>query len=254
MEPEWVRSGRTRRVFLAACGCAAISAPASAQQPKRLGCMASNGSIPEEFSEGLHEANFNPTTTGNSEWDRPLGIALAKMAAFFKVYPSVGMFDDQSQPQALAYETSIRGSTDGTVVLGRNFLVRLMSSYADTGVAVVGILAHEFAHIFQYKRDLVTKLVKDDKVRLAELHADFLAGMYLAKLKREQPKLRLFYTGEQFNKMGDANSEDPDHHGTPAERVRSIEFGFKVGYLRPTLTPDDAADESIRYIVETFGR
>jgi hypothetical protein len=78
--------------------------------------------------------------------------------------------------------------------------------------------------------------------------------MYLAKLRREQPKLRLFYTGEQFNKMGDANSEDPDHHGTPAERVRSIEFGFKVGYLRPTLTPADAADESIRYIVETFGR
>jgi len=254
MGAVWAGSGGTRRVFLSACGCAAMSAYASARQPRRPGCFASNGAIPEEFAEGLREANFNAGTTGALEWDRPLGIALAKMAAFFKVYPSVGMFDDQSQPQALAYETSIRGTTDGTVVLGRHFLNRLMSDYADSGVAVVGILAHEFAHIFQYRHDLVDRLIRDDTVKLAELHADFLAGMYLARLRREQPGLQLYYTGEQFSKMGDAHSDDPDHHGTPAERLRSIEFGFKAGTLRPTLTPEEAIEESIRYIIETFGR
>jgi hypothetical protein len=172
------------------------------------------------------------TTSGNADLDHYLGHALLHLAGQFDVYPGFGFFDDSSAENALATrETKISG-TNGTVVFGLNLFRDTLRDFHDQGMAVIAVCAHEFGHIYQYTSGFYDKLTTGqavNTVKFAELHADYLAGFFLAGRKAAYPSLNLQGAGALFEKLGDTEFANPDHHGTPAQRVASIEAGFKLG-------------------------
>lgn len=86
---------------------------------------------------------------------------------------------------------------------------------------MVGVLAHEFAHVLQYVRgnNLPTKL--------KELHADFLAGYYLGRKRLMSGAVERF--ARALFEMGDFEFWNPNHHGTPQERVQAMSAGYIAG-------------------------
>ncbi len=80
---------------------------------------------------------------------------------------------------AAATNESIVVGTKGTVFIGLDFVNNLVKQ-DEGGISVAGVLAHECAHIFQYFSTYRDSL-KGPTGRLFELHADLLAGYYMAK-------------------------------------------------------------------------
>ncbi len=237
-------------------GCAiCMSNEASAQAAPR-GCFARRTSTPQGFrqiSEILAGADID-RRSGNEEWDRALERGIGGVSEFFGVAPGVGIYDDADEPNALSYEDGLIAGTEGTVAVGHGLMRRALTEGLDNGVSLAAVLAHEYAHIFQYAHGIDDRLAPDQSpVRLLELHADFYAGLYLSHLRRSTSGVRLFESGRAFEQMGDTRFNEPDHHGTPQERVRAIEFGFRVGRRNPQLRPPEAIEESIRYVTQTFG-
>lgn len=236
-------------------GCAwCVAADASAQAAPR-GCFArlsaAQGFRP--INEILAGAAID-VRSGNANWDRALDSAVAGVTDFFGVRPGVGIYDDGGEFNALAYDYAFIEGTQGTVAVGHGLMRRAFTEGLDNGVSLIAVLAHEFAHIFQYAHGIDDRLAPGQgPVKLLELHADFYAGLYLSYLRRSTAGVRLFESGRVFQELGDTRFGDYDHHGSPQERVRAIEFGFRVGARNGQLRPPDAIEESIRYINHTFG-
>lgn len=242
-----------RHLLWSGAGCLLCGARADAQ-PRAAGCAAVGG-LPARFSS----ANFDPAagspqTTGDPARDRALGMALGRLAAFYDVRPGFGLYDDAAAPNALAYRESFLPGTRGTIALGRTLLGAQLRANDDAGLAVVAVLAHEFAHILQYETGADAALpAADGTAKLVELNADFFAGLYLAHLQAANPAITLFDSGRLFNALGDTQFGSPDHHGTPEQRVLAIEFGHRVGRRNPDLRPRAAMAESVDYVRNTFG-
>ena len=237
-------------------GCTFCMSGKASAQPARRGCFARRSSAPQGFRqirEILAGADID-RRSGNDEWDRALDRATIGASEFFGVLPGVGIYDDADEPNALAYDYGIIAGTDGTVAVGQTLMRRALTEGLDNGVSLVAVLAHEFAHIFQYAHGIDDRLAPDQgPVRLLELHADFYAGLYLSYFRRNTAGVRLFESGRAFEQMGDTRFNEPDHHGASQERVRAIEFGFRVGQRNLLLRPPEAIEESIRYVTQTFG-
>lgn len=243
-----------RRAIVGGCACC-VSGGAWAQSARR-GCFARRASTPQGFrqiSEILAGAEID-RRTGNEAWDRALEQATAGASAFFGVQPGVGIYDDAGEPNALAYDYGFIAGTETTVAVGQALMRRALTEGADNGVSLVAILAHEFAHIFQYAHGIDERLAPNEgPVKLLELNADFYAGFYLANFSRNAGGVRLLESGRAFEQMGDIHFNEPDHHGTPQQRLRAIEFGYRVGWERPLLRPPETIEGSIQFVTENFG-
>jgi len=126
-------------------------------------------------------------------------------------------------------ETVIRG-TQGTVWIGIEFVRNLAdprNSSLNGGIAVAGVLAHECAHVFQLaSADLLKELVRGQtSAVLAELHADFLSGYYLARKRNVTPEL-LTIMQHVFVYQGAYDRKDPNYHGTPGLRGAAMDTGY----------------------------
>jgi hypothetical protein len=86
-------------------------------------------------------------------------------------------------------------------------------------------MAHEWGHIVQYQRGIRWKTTKP-----LELQVEYLAGWYMAA---RNPRNMLVFTQamSSFFSKGDYEFNEPDHHGTPEERVQAIQQGFRDGNL-----------------------
>ena len=139
----------------------------------------------------------------------------------YGVFPRGFYFVDQP-PNAMATpEIANSLGPDGTILFGQNMLVQQLSR-DPTGATLVAVMAHEFAHIAQFRGG-----VREPGKR-TELHADFMAGWYLNLRGRYawtnlSPALRLFY------ELGDYQFNSPSHHGTPQERMSAAQAGFNSG-------------------------
>jgi hypothetical protein len=140
--------------------------------------------------------------------------------------------------------------THGTVLFGLTLYRDILGSFNDAGMAVVAVCSHEFAHIYQFSTEHYEKLSKlDTTAKPVELHADFMAGYYLSTRKAEYPDLNLQGAGQLINAFGDNDFNDPDHHGTPKERVASIEGGYSFG--RQNKVPvHQVADAGAEFILQ----
>jgi hypothetical protein len=184
------------------------------------------------------------TSSGDVNLDRYLGRALVRLAKLFEVYPDFGFFDDRDHENALAVRDT------KTVLFGLQLFHHTLKDFDDGGMAVIAVCAHEFAHIYQYESGYHAKLTSKPwtNVKLAELHADYLAGYFLAARKAVFPTLNLQGAGALFEKLGDTEFTAREHHGTPEQRLGSIEAGFNFGRNAPH-DVGSAAEAGERFVV-----
>ena len=170
-------------------------------------------------------------TTGDHALDRSLGRALVRLSGMFSERPGFGFVDDSDAPNAYATDQTQVPGTWGTVCFGQTLFKDLMDRYQDQGLAVMAVAAHEFGHIAQFRSGVDTRLLQyQPTVKRVELHADFLSGYFLGVRKRQQPSISVWAAGHTLYRIGDYEFNNPNHHGTPDERVAAAETGFKLGY------------------------
>ncbi len=188
-------------------------------------------------------------SSGDEALDRLLGRALVKLSALFGQRPGFGFIDDWDSPNAYATADTLVPGTWGTVLYGSTLFRQTLAAYDDGGMAVMCILAHEFGHIAQYAYGLEQRLLwGQGTVRRVELHADFLAGYYLARRKAEQPELVLWAAGDMLFRIGDYAFNDWNHHGTPEQRVAAAEAGFRLGADQaPAFDP--AVEQGVEWVL-----
>jgi predicted metalloprotease len=147
----------------------------------------------------------------------------------FKVGPGFVFYDDYRVPNAFATPKTLLPERRGTVLMGMRLFSRYMTN-GDAGMTVIAICAHEFGHIHQMQSTYNAQLSRlDETAKPVELHADFLAGFFLANRKEEHPDLELQGVGATFDRMGDTDFNSPQHHGTSHERIAAITAGYRFG-------------------------
>jgi hypothetical protein len=123
---------------------------------------------------------------------------------------------------------------DGTIIIGRTLAVRLLKTDIDPQTdlsqpySFVAVLAHECAHIRQFKSNTMFS-----RIKYRELHADYLAGWLVNHVVAEK-KLGDSNVGDfdeasamaAVYRLGDSDFNNPEHHGTKGERLRAFLAGF----------------------------
>ncbi len=159
------------------------------------------------------------TYSGNRELDAANQHEGMELIKKFGVTPRGFFFDDGNAPNAFASgKVTNQLGPDGTVAFGLNLLNKELQRDGGSGLAVPAIMAHEFAHIVQFKRNSTLS------VRDKELQADYLAGWYLGSRWIPTDSSAAF---KAFFEMGDYQFNNPDHHGTPAQRLKAIQAGVR---------------------------
>ncbi|MEQ1755843.1 MAG: metalloprotease [Micropepsaceae bacterium] len=182
-------------------------------------------------SSGGSEEITVTRTTGNKDLDRALDKSLVRLSQTFGIDPTFGFFDDED-PNAFAAPESNDISRTGTVLFGKQLFAELQAA-DPSGVSVLGVCSHEFAHVWQFQSGLY-KTIRGDgpTVKRLELNADFLAGYYLGLRKSAVPAASLWIFGQKLWGLGDNNVNASDHHGTPEERTAAAEAGFKLSFVQ----------------------
>ncbi len=84
--------------------------------------------------------------------------------------------------------------------------------------------AHECGHIYQFNSAFRERL---GSVLLIELHADFLAGIYMGK-RKEFTADRVKQFSDALHSAGDYAYNDPGYHGTPGQRSAAMEKVYQL--------------------------
>ncbi len=231
----------------------AVDSDGTPNQAPRGGCLLMDQAEGEQL---LAKASLSDLgagevvqTTGDSRFDRDLGTMLADLAGRFRVRPGFGFYDD-AQPNAVALPESRFTHSQGSVLFGRRMLkIGMQADYGDW--FVMGICAHEFAHIVQYFSDYYPRLsTGQTNAKKVELHADFLSGYYMglrsADFRYSAAELRAL--GQTWETLGDSAYTSASHHGTAAERLDAIEQGFKFARERPEYGIKAACEVGARYL------
>jgi hypothetical protein len=238
----------TRRSFIGSCAaCSAFAAPASSAEHYFDGCLLNAAGFKQfratndvfRLSDGLFARSRHFRTTGDSLLDKDMDRALGVVADLFVVMPAFGFYDPAKFAGTDAFEadglnafatnenTEIPG-TRGTVGFGWDLLRREFYEFDKTGVTVMAVVAHEFAHVLQYDRGLMP-ILRVGAPRKSEIHADYLAGYFLGVRRRALPQLRFKSAGDLFIRLGRNQNGVPNRsHGDSKERLDAAEAGFRV--------------------------
>jgi hypothetical protein len=170
-------------------------------------------------------------TTGDAALDATINGEANTLASVFGVAPTLFTMDDQQSANAFA------NCSAGQVLIGLRLLREQLWRMEYGPLAVAGIMAHEFTHIYQCNHSVGLNTTKK------ELQADYMAGWYL---KREKVVYGLDVSGfaRSVWSMGDYNFRDPAHHGTPDQRVAAMTAGFNDS----AATVSTAYANSVRYL------
>ena len=158
--------------------------------------------------------------SGIAEVDRYIPEERRLLDRLFRIEPRFGFFDDGDEPQA---RTLAVGDTSEVLVGVRLLATEKFRHAAGWQTAVIGILAHEWAHAFQYSTRL------QEKTFLWEMHADYLAGWYLGnKVSMGLADLKIDAFAKSLYVRGSAKGYfDPDDYGSPDVRVRAMREGYE---------------------------
>jgi len=173
--------------------------------------------------------------TGDKDLDRQLAATAHRISDDFGVYPGLRIIHEPPHHAVGAMalrDTSVAG-THGTVLLGKDLVFSELHEQNRRGwggLAVTGIMAHEFAHIYQYFNGYEERLEKPGgAVEVIELHADFLAGYHLGLRRREGERMDIGAAMDLMFAIGDENERALQHHGRPRERQRALREGYRLG-------------------------
>lgn len=207
---------------LALISCLVFSLAVNAAQAQTYCTVEGGGELPgTPLAGNLNEGIDNALLADGAELSRVFGV-----------YPAIFYMQESGGPNAAAawqrFPSLLRAEgrpyccADGSVLVGLQLIRNERLATWGTGLSIPAILAHEFAHIAQYKYGFPY----GGKWR--ELHADYLAGWYTAHRGRwtvnnspQQAMANFFYKGDY-----DFNS--PGHHGTPRERQAAFMAGFNL--------------------------
>lgn len=168
------------------------------------------------------------SSTGNGHLDRALIAELRNIMKVMPVSPGFRIIDDIDGPNAFAIDRTLISGTRGTALFGINLITEEIGPNRG-GYAIAGIAAHECAHIHQFFSPHVHRLLKGQRTGVAfELHADFLAGYYMASKHGSDRNLSIF--ARSLYEKGDFDFNDVNHHGTPDQRVHAMESGFRSAH------------------------
>jgi len=179
--------------------------------------------------------------SGNDRFDRSLGAVLADLSVKFQVRPGFFYFNDANAPNAFAVNFSLYPATQGTVGFGLTMLNNALRLGPEGDMIVMGICAHEFAHIHQMYSSIQTTLSRVHP-KYQELHADFLAGYFVGLGRVYSPK-ELITLGRAWEQIGGSAS-----HGSSDERLSAIEEGYKLARERSNIGIAQAALRGLRYL------
>lgn len=157
-------------------------------------------------------------------------------------YPAA--MDDTDRPTYAAVDGHVLGVDlvhEGVLLVGEQMTRALITRFGGqtNGAAVAGSIAHELAHLFQFRNfsepgnTWWTTMLRDDgdvTRRRAELHADFLAGWCLG----QSPEALMNFLGidvfaRRLYEFGEMDNLDPNSHGTPEQRYAVMLRGFFLG-------------------------
>ena len=184
--------------------------------------------------------NSMTSSSGDSKFDSAL---ISELKLILQVIPVDPGFKYVKADNASATNETIVSGTKGTVLIGLDFVNKLVKK-DEGGISVAGVLAHECAHIFQYFSVYHGRL-RGPTNRLIELHADLLAGYYMAK-KLGSAGVRLSPLQQTFIQIGTYNDLDERNHGTPGQRNAALDKGYLLS-LRG-ISFEDAAREGEDYV------
>jgi hypothetical protein len=194
-------------------------------------------------------------TFGLPALDRGLTNEALVMRSVFGAVPDVYYYSDELSPNAFAAREQLGGhpAPDGTIGLGITLCQSLLrrysgpSFYSQGDHAIVAVLAHEFAHIFQFKKGL-----QSNPVNRTELQADFLAGCYMAGRAVDLWRWDVAHmqqAAEQMLSIGDFNFNNPGQHGTARQRLNAYLGGARLAFEQNgQVSLDRALRASERYI------
>lgn len=95
------------------------------------------------------------------------------------------------------------------------------------------IIGHEMAHAYQEQTGLLKEMFVEDSVLLAELHADYLAGFFMAR----EFELDATAVDSLLRELQDLPAGEPgsaDYHGEPGWRFFIATQGALAAFKRPT--------------------
>lgn len=132
-----------------------------------------------------------------------------------------------------SYNAFAQSNPPPRIVLGDGIL----DGYASLGlddVAPTAVFAHEFSHHIQFANGyfndpIVAGASAPERTRYTELMADAFAAYYLThKRGATYNRKRVEQFFEVFFQVGDCAFTNPNHHGTPNQRMAAARFGFDV--------------------------
>jgi hypothetical protein len=257
---HWCSGGRlTRRAFVV--GALFATGPASAIGTQNIKFDAAwiadlniqpevGSSFSVDTSLDLHSSNLWLNTIV------PLVNRFASLLSIGSPPFKTLAIDDTSRPGYAAVDGKLRDDPryQGILLIGQQMTDLLRTSFLGVpyGVAIAGAIAHEMAHLYQFRfspedsRTWWTIMLDDDagfSRQRVELHADFLAGWLLG----QSPTAMAGYIGidifaRRLYELGDFDGADPNHHGTPQQRYAAMLRGFFLG-RNDKMPLQDAASE-----------
>jgi hypothetical protein len=174
----------------------------------------------------------------DDRFHRPLVAELRSILSLFGVTPGFQYIEAMN---AFALKDSLIPNFKGTVLIGVPLVRKLLQPQIG-GVAVAGVLAHECAHIHQYFNVNPTSLTWPNTA-LRELHADLLAGYYLAKQKGLRSENVSGFQRELIN-VGTENTNSPNDHGAGWQRAACMNKGFSMAGK----TLEEASREGVEWV------
>lgn len=107
-------------------------------------------------------------------------------------------------------------------------LIKSSSKFSESDAFFAFLVAHEMAHLFQYKTMTTNRFFTRDNLKFnsAELQADFLAGSVLCTSNLVDAELynTVFKAAEY---LGEYEFNDVRHHGTPSQRSYVVGYGLQ---------------------------
>lgn len=203
----------------------------AAGQPKGCGINGKYLPQPEAFL----------TSSGDAELDQYIGSERSFLNRLFIVKPDLNFYDDGGSNYAVTQPRRWQAQ----ILIGTSLVrqEKRLNSRSQWQIAMIGILAHEWAHAYQYRSSMI------EKTYMWETHADYLAGWYLAvrrALSRVAVDPAPFARSLYAKPSNNTGYHNPDDYGPPATRVRAMLAGFEFGADNSDV--DAAASEGFRLI------
>lgn len=229
-----LRRREALRLLLGGTTCLVLPSLAQGLElPETLGCALPDGELTKVAASTYGFSAVSDQlidSTGDSKLDAALGKALVRLAGTFGERPGFGFYNDFGAPNAKASSETMVTGTWGTVIFGQTMFRDLLTRNNDQGMAVLAVAAHEFGHVAQFRSGMDRKLLRNQStVKRVELHADYLAGYFLGVRKKRDPSISVWAAGHAIYKIGDYQFNNPNHHGTPEERIAAAESGYALG-------------------------